>query len=49
MSAMVVRKPADNFLRELEVPFEDEGDYVRHLDRVLVNSIGILIAILHRL
>ncbi|KAH8088268.1 thiazole biosynthetic enzyme [Filobasidium floriforme] len=28
MSAMVVRKPADNFLRELEVPFEDEGDYV---------------------
>jgi ribulose 1,5-bisphosphate synthetase/thiazole synthase len=28
MSAMVVRKPADNFLNELEVPFEDEGDYV---------------------
>jgi ribulose 1,5-bisphosphate synthetase/thiazole synthase len=28
MSAMVVRKPADNFLRELGVPFEDEGDYV---------------------
>lgn len=28
MSAMVVRKPADNFLTELGVPFEDEGDYV---------------------
>jgi len=28
MSAMVVRKPADNFLRELDVPYEDEGDYV---------------------
>jgi ribulose 1,5-bisphosphate synthetase/thiazole synthase len=28
MSAMVVRKPADNFLRELGVAFEDEGDYV---------------------
>jgi hypothetical protein len=29
MSAMVVRKPADGFLRELGVDFEDEGDYVR--------------------
>lgn len=28
MSAMVVRKPADAFLREVGVPFEDEGDYV---------------------
>ncbi|GAA6041029.1 hypothetical protein JCM8097_004683 [Rhodosporidiobolus ruineniae] len=28
MSAMVVRKPADKFLAELEIPFEDEGDYV---------------------
>lgn len=28
MSAMVVRKPADKFLRELGVAFEDEGDYV---------------------
>lgn len=28
MSAMVVRKPADGFLRELGVDFEDEGDYV---------------------
>lgn len=29
MSAMVVRKPADKILAELEIPFEDEGDYVR--------------------
>ncbi|KDN47179.1 putative Thiamin biosynthetic enzyme [Tilletiaria anomala UBC 951] len=28
MSAMVVRKPADAFLREVGVPYEDEGDYV---------------------
>ncbi|GAA5956691.1 hypothetical protein JCM10213_003318 [Rhodosporidiobolus nylandii] len=28
MSAMVVRKPADQILTELEIPFEDEGDYV---------------------
>lgn len=28
MSAMVIRKPADSFLRELGVDFEDEGDYV---------------------
>ncbi|GAA5872170.1 hypothetical protein JCM8547_003825 [Rhodosporidiobolus lusitaniae] len=28
MSAMVVRKPADIILAELEIPFEDEGDYV---------------------
>ncbi|KUI72113.1 Thiamine thiazole synthase [Cytospora mali] len=27
-SAMVMRKPADAFLTELGVPFEDEGDYV---------------------
>lgn len=27
-SAMVMRKPADAFLRELGVPFEDEGNYV---------------------
>ncbi|KAL2137134.1 hypothetical protein VTI74DRAFT_8766 [Chaetomium olivicolor] len=27
-SAMVLRKPADVFLREVGVPFEDEGDYV---------------------
>jgi thiamine thiazole synthase len=27
-SAMVMRKPADVFLREVGVPFEDEGDYV---------------------
>lgn len=27
-SAMVMRKPADAFLREVGVPFEDEGDYV---------------------
>jgi thiamine thiazole synthase len=27
-SAMVMRKPADTFLRELGVPFEDEGSYV---------------------
>jgi thiamine thiazole synthase len=25
---MVMRKPADAFLRELGVPFEDEGDFV---------------------
>lgn len=31
MSAMVVRKPADNFLRELDVPYEDEGDYVSNV------------------
>ncbi|KAJ7107279.1 thiazole biosynthetic enzyme [Mycena crocata] len=28
MSAMVIRKPADNFLRELGVPYEDEGTFV---------------------
>ncbi len=27
-SAMIMRKPADAFLNELGVPFEDEGDYV---------------------
>jgi thiamine thiazole synthase len=27
-SAMVMRKPADAFLTELGVPFEDEGDFV---------------------
>ncbi|KAK3898004.1 thiamine thiazole synthase [Staphylotrichum tortipilum] len=27
-SAMVLRKPADVFLRDVGVPFEDEGDYV---------------------
>jgi len=27
-SAMVVRKPADRFLAELGIPFEDQGDYV---------------------
>lgn len=27
-SAMVMRKPADTFLNELGVPFEDEGNYV---------------------
>lgn len=27
-SAMVVRKPADKLLRELEIPYEEEGDYV---------------------
>ncbi|GAA6023192.1 hypothetical protein JCM10207_004474 [Rhodosporidiobolus poonsookiae] len=28
MSAMVIRKPADKMLVELDIPFEDEGDYV---------------------
>ncbi|EEB05800.1 thiazole biosynthetic enzyme [Schizosaccharomyces japonicus yFS275] len=28
MSAMVVRKPADAFLNEIGVPYEDEGNYV---------------------
>lgn len=28
MSAMVVRKPADELLKDLGVPFDDEGDYV---------------------
>jgi len=28
MSAMVVRKPADRFLEELGVPFDDEGSFV---------------------
>ena len=28
MSAMVVRKPADRFLTEIGVPFEDEGAFV---------------------
>lgn len=27
-SAMIMRKPADAFLREIGVPYEDEGDYV---------------------
>lgn len=30
MSAMVVRKPAHLFLEEVGVPYEDEGDFVRH-------------------
>ncbi|SCU79461.1 LAFA_0B03268g1_1 [Lachancea sp. 'fantastica'] len=28
MSAMIMRKPAHLFLDELEIPYEDEGDYV---------------------
>jgi thiamine thiazole synthase len=28
MPAQVVRKPADRFLAELDVPFEDEGNFV---------------------
>ncbi|KAJ7250825.1 thiazole biosynthetic enzyme [Mycena haematopus] len=28
MTPMVIRKPADNFLRELGVPYEDEGAFV---------------------
>ena len=28
MSSMVVRKPADEFLDEIEVPYDDQGDYV---------------------
>ena len=28
MSSMVVRKPANEFLDELEVPYDDQGDYV---------------------
>ena len=28
LSAMVMRKPADAFLREIGVPYEDEGDFV---------------------
>ena len=28
MSAMVVRKPADRFLTEIGVPFDDEGAFV---------------------
>nr|GAT50150.1 predicted protein [Mycena chlorophos] len=28
MTAMVIRKPADNFLREIGVPYEDEGNFV---------------------
>jgi len=27
-SAMVIRKPAHNLLNELQIPYEDEGDYV---------------------
>ncbi len=27
-SAMIMRKPADAFLREIAVPYEDEGNYV---------------------
>ncbi|KAL9098042.1 MAG: hypothetical protein Q9187_009744 [Circinaria calcarea] len=27
-SAMVIRKPADSFLRDIGVPFEDEGNFV---------------------
>ncbi|TFK27709.1 thiazole biosynthetic enzyme [Coprinopsis marcescibilis] len=28
MTPMVIRKPADNFLREIGVPYEDEGNFV---------------------
>ena len=27
-SAMVIRKPAHTLLNELQIPYEDEGDYV---------------------
>ena len=38
-SAMVMRKPADAFLTDLGVPFEDEGDFVvvKHAVRSLAN------------
>lgn len=35
---MVVRKPADAFLAELGVPFEDEGDFVVVRHAALVTS-----------
>lgn len=37
-SAMVVRKPADKFLSELGVPFEDEGNFVVVKHAALVTS-----------
>ena len=39
-SAMVMRKPADAFLNDLGVPYEDEGDYVvvKHAVRILVTT-----------
>lgn len=43
-SAMVMRKPADAFLRDLGVPFEDEGDFVvvKHAVRRRTSSYVIL-------
>lgn len=35
---MVVRKPADKFLREIGVPYEDEGNYVVVRHAALVTS-----------
>ena len=39
-SAMVMRKPADAFLNDLGVPFEDEGDFVvvKHAVRFRLDS-----------
>jgi thiamine thiazole synthase len=39
-SAMVMRKPADAFLADLGIPFEDEGDFVvvKHAVRLLFLS-----------
>jgi cysteine-dependent adenosine diphosphate thiazole synthase len=37
-SAMVVRKPAHEFIAELGVPFDDEGDYVVVKHAALVTS-----------
>ncbi|KAF8899710.1 hypothetical protein CPB85DRAFT_1377564 [Mucidula mucida] len=37
MSPMVIRKPADAFLRELDVPYEDEGPFVVRVAGVVTN------------
>lgn len=37
-SAMVVRKPAHEFLDELSIPYEDEGNYVVVKHAALVTS-----------
>jgi len=41
-SAMVMRKPADVFLNDLGVPYEDEGDYVVVKHAVSLHLVTIL-------
>lgn len=39
MSAMIIRKPAHEFLDELNVPYEDEGNFVVVKHAALTTSV----------